>query len=170
MGGRAGWNVALSPSTNVARVALVIATSPVCTAPVSSRCNDIGMSPRRCVISSASIAAHRPTAVSKPSCSALIRSSAVPCASPTIALSWGPSSGSRNVISPARISSSPSAVFRVNRDDLPSATQRRYAPVKQSACCSATSIGVDLVTSRAMSSTACPYSCASAAVTDISPK
>ena len=35
-------------------------------------------------------------------------------------------------------------MLRVKRSEFPSATQRMYEPAKQSACCSATSVGVPL--------------------------
>ena len=40
-------------------------------------------------------------------------------------------------------------MLRVKRGELPSATQRMYAPAKQSACCSDTSVGVPFLFSLA---------------------
>ncbi len=57
----------------------------------------------------------------------------------------------------------------VNRGELPSATHRMYTPAKQSACCSATSVGVPFLLSLASFWIAWPYSWASTIVMAMSP-
>ena len=58
---------------------------------------------------------------------------------------------------------------RVKRGELPSATQRMYTPARQSACCSATSVGVLFLFSLACFWIAWPYSWASTIVMAMSP-
>ena len=63
----------------------------------------------------------------------------------------------------------PSPVDSAKRGELSSATHRMYAPARQSACCSDTSVGVSSSTMPAWYWTAWPYSWASTIVTPMSP-
>ena len=83
-----------------------------------------GRSPRRCLISGRLIAAHAEAPSVNPNWNAEMRSNAEPCSSPPVYTSLL-GTGSRNEIIAARILFKPSPVLRVNRGDLPSATQRR---------------------------------------------
>ena len=72
-------------------------------------------------------------------------------------------------MTPASTLFSPSPVLRVKRGELSSATQRMYAPDRQSACCSDSSVGVSSSAMPDCRATACPYSWASTMTTPMSP-
>ncbi|PQM44080.1 hypothetical protein C1Y40_05761 [Mycobacterium talmoniae] len=137
--------------------------------PVWSRCSATGSAPRRASISLTSMPAHDAAPSVKPNWNAEIRSNAEPCSLPPPSISSSCSTGSRSTSIAASTAFSPSPVLSVKRGESPWATQRRYTPAKQSACCSATRIGVRFLVSLAALLIAWPYSWANTIGMAISP-